>query len=217
MQDALLYVFGPILLMVVVALFWAGMQEKRVRDLRLAAEEMGFSFKESDPALAAELFAGESGVHLRNVIRGEAQGLEPIVFDLHRTVPSSDTILHVRFTLLTFRDKQATWPGFSLRPRQFRDRLTGITGKGKLVFQNDVTFSRSCVVETDNEEAVSTIFTEEVRRHFAGKRGLWIEAREQVLIITRGQLLDPRKLREFLEEGFTARKVLETGEVDVLQ
>src|SRR5262245_28106194 len=157
--DAVLWVVGPVAAFVVLALFLAQLQDRRARQLREAADEMGFSFQPSDPALAAELFGPVNGLSVLNVLRGKAQGLEVALFDMHRASTGLHDI-HFRFSMLAFLDDQASWPAFWMRPRQFVSRIGRDDRKGTVLFADDRTFGRQYCLEASESEAVSPLFTE---------------------------------------------------------
>jgi len=213
LQEALLLIFGPVVLFVIVALMGAWLYEQRTRQLRQSAEELGFRFADKDPALALQLFGPLKGLQIHNVLSGEAQGLEVALFDLHRALPSASQVAHVRFTVLVFLDSEANWPSFSLRPASFRARLVS-RQQGKSLFARDAYFGRAYILEGEDEEVVGALFSEEVRRFFGGLPGLWIEAEGPRLFYTRARLMAARDLHSFLEEAFRIRKVLETGDVE---
>ena len=50
------------------------------------------------------------GLRLLNVMRGEAEGLEVVVFDLHRALSRDGAVMHARFTVVFFREASALWP-----------------------------------------------------------------------------------------------------------
>jgi hypothetical protein len=193
----------------------ASMQDRRARQLQEAAEEMGFTFHRDDPALALELFGPVPGLRLLNVIRGNAQGLEVVVFDLHRAVPAAETMVHLRLSMLAFLDDEAQWPAFALRPRRYKRFLSRLAGEGRSLFEEDKAFAHANVLEARDEEAVRPLFTESVRKYFADRPGQWVEAKDRLLIRTRGRLVAPRELRAFLEDGFQVLNLLETGEQKV--
>src|SRR6476659_7788930 len=101
MDEALLLVLGPVAAFVVLALLLAQLQDRRAKQLREAADEMGFTFQPSDPALAVELFGPVPGVNVLNVLRGKAQGLEVALFDMHRAGGSVHSV-HLRFSMIAF-------------------------------------------------------------------------------------------------------------------
>lgn len=214
MQEALLLIFGPIFLLVVVALLGARLYEKRTKQLRQMADEMGFYFSDKDQALAIELFGPRKGLSLENVSKGQVDGLEVAVFDLHVAIPTMSQMAHLRFTILVFRDVDGNWPSFSLRPGVFRSRLGKNQTGGKRLFEEDKVFSRAYVLETTEETAVREMFNDPVRGFFAKVRGLWIEAENERLYYTRGKLLAAGQLHTFLDEAFRVRKTLLTGDVE---
>jgi hypothetical protein len=212
MNEAVLLVLGPVAVFVVFALLLAQLQERRVKKLREAADDMGFSFQAQDPVLTADVFGRDGSIRLANVMRGQAQGLEVAVFDCIRTIQVGQYLRHTRISMLVFRDKEASWPHFSLRPRQSLDYFTGLVKRGKVLFPNDIAFARPYLLETDDEEAVTELFTEDVRGYFAKHTGLYVQTTKELLIYTRGKLLDPADLRPYLEGGFEVLNLLQPAE-----
>jgi hypothetical protein len=220
MNDGVMIVLGLAGLAVVIALVGSAIHEYRGKKLREAAEEMGFTFQAEDAGLAAELFgSGASAVRVQNVLRGQAQGLEVVVFDLLQQVRRAQYIRHVRFTLLLFRDDEAAWPTFALWPRGFLSRLGGRSGPGTSLFEEDTAFARRYQlaalrkgVDPMDVEKIAGVFTEEARRYFAEHPGMWIEGGQQKLMLSQGRVLPPRELRTFLERGFEVMNVLKGGE-----
>jgi hypothetical protein len=218
MNDGVLIVLGLAGLAVVIALVGSAIHEYRGKKLREAAEEMGFTFQAEDPALAVELF-GAAPVRVQNVLRGQAQGLEVVVFDLLQQIRRAQYIRHVRFTYLLFRDNEANWPTFALWPRGFMSRLGGRTGPGVSLFEEDAAFARRYqlaalrkVSDPTEVEKLGDVFTEEARRYFAERPGMWIEAEKQKLMLSQGRVLPHGELRAFLERGFEVLNVLKGGE-----
>jgi hypothetical protein len=215
MQEGVLIVLGCAVATVVIALLLAGVgPERRLRQLREAADEMGFTFQPNAPELPAQLFGPQATFQARNVLRGKAEGLEVVVFDLHQIVRTGSSLAHVRFSVLGFLDEENEWPPFFLRPRMFRDGLIGRGNGFVRVHEGDVAFARPYILETepDHQEAVSELFNEEVRRHFARNTGLWIEARGKQMIYSRGRLLSGSDVRRFLEGGFRVLALLQSGD-----
>jgi len=217
MMDGALIVLGCTVLVVVVALIGAALQDRRGMQLQQAADEIGFTFKREDQVLAVELFgaAAANAVRVQNVLFGQAYGLEVFVFDLLQLVRRAQYVRHVRFTLLVCRDEHATWPVFALNPRQFLSRLGGMSGGGTPMFENDVAFARRYRLEAVDPEAVSEIFTEEARRYFTNHPGLWVQGKEQKLTISQGKVMPASGLRAFLENGFEVMNVLKGEEPKV--
>ena len=213
MEEGTLIVLGCTLAVVVVALIGAAFQERRGKHLREAAEEMGFTFQPEDPALAAELFGpAAQAVRVQNVLRGEAQGLEVVVFDLLQLLRRAQYIRHVRFTVLFFRDEDADWPSFALHPRGYQTRLGGGNPAGQAVLENDADFARRWRLEAPDSDRVSEMFTEDVRRYFTTHTGLWVQGAEKKLIYSQGNVMPASSLRAFLESGFEVMNLLRTGE-----
>jgi hypothetical protein len=215
MMDGVLIVLGCTALVVVLALIGAALHERRGKELRKAADEMGFTYKFEDPVLAVELF-GTAALTSRaqNVLRGQAQALEVIVCDLFQPMRQS------RITLLVIRDQEANWPGFALHPHGGLHRLDE-RAAGTALFEDDAAFarryrlaaaaSRTSLTGADTE-GVSSVFTESVRGYFAEHPGLWVQGEGQRLIYSAGKTVPASELRTFLADGFETMNLLKIGE-----
>jgi hypothetical protein len=197
---------------VVLALLGALVQERRTRLLRQAAEDMGWSFREKDPVFAAALQGtgvlnqGQTQT-VRNVLHGSAGGLDTLVCDVHYTVVYARNQQHRATTVLCFIDPSANWPILYLKPRQFFHRFVG----REVNFDNDPAFAKSCLLQSDDEEATRALFNEDVRHFFAQNLTAAIEAAGPRLLYCPGRLVPPEELRPLLEEGFRVLNVLQGG------
>ena len=88
-MDPILLVLLTVGAVIVLALLGAQVHQRRTNLLRQAADEMGFSFRESDLELARTfsdlgLFSQAQATHAVNVMRGEAHviGLHGVVLAL---------------------------------------------------------------------------------------------------------------------------------------
>jgi len=111
--------------------------------LRAAAEEIGFSYLAEDPRLRLSCSApGASTVRVQNVLRGQAQGLEVVVFDLLQQIRRAQYIRHVRFSLLLFRDDEANWPPSPCDHAGSCRAWGNRSGTGTSLLEDDQAFAR---------------------------------------------------------------------------
>src|SRR5206468_10767690 len=174
---------------VVLALLAAQIHERRAKLLRAAADDMGFTFTPSDTGLAASfndlmLFRGTQAVHAVNVLRGEANGLEVLIFDFHYNTRIGNHVQQNRVSILAFQDRQADWPSFSLRPRRFYHRLN----TGEVSFEIDEGFKKLYLLQAPDTEAVRELFNEDVRHFFMQHTGTAVEGGGQRLVYCNGRL-----------------------------
>lgn len=212
MRDPFLLVLAVVGVVLLVALLGAKVQDLRTSKLREAADELGFTFRDTDPSVAAVLngfmlFGHGKASHARNVLRGEAHGLETLILDYHDTLRAGPRMYTFRLSLLSFLKPGEDWPRFSLRPRQ---RFEG-TGDKDVTFEDDPDFSKRYVVRADDAEAVRRVFSDEVREFFRERPGLWVEAAGPRMVYSTGRMLAPEYLQGFLEEGFEILNVFESG------
>lgn len=212
MRDPVLLVLVTVGFVVLIALLGARVQQRRTDLLRRAADEIGFSFRPSDPAVAAALkglvlFSRGQVSHARNVMRGEAHGLETLVFDYHDTLRVGTHAYRFQLSVVYFVKANANWPAFWLRLRQRSDT----PGPGMVLFEDDPEFSKRYVLQAANADATRVLFNDDVREFFTEHPGLWVEASGQRLIYSTGKMLDPAQLETFLAEGFAVLNVFEAG------
>jgi hypothetical protein len=210
--DPILLVLLTVGAVVVLALLGAQVHQRRTNLLRQAADELGFSFRETDPELAAAsgglaLFSQAQATHAVNVMRGEAHGLEVLVFDYQYYVRVGNHTQHRRLSVLAFNDREADWPKFSLHPRRFYHRLAA----GEIAFADDPAFAKAYLLHGSDEAAVRELFNDDVRHFFAQHAGAGVEGAGQRLVYCTGRLIDADQLRPFLEEGFRVKNVLQSG------
>ncbi len=207
-MDAILLVLLTVGGVVLLALLGAQVGERRTKLLRQAADDMGFAFRPNDPGLAAALsgltlFGQGQASHARNVVHGAAVNPEVLVCDLHYihaySVGTSRQERHLRASVLTFLDREASWPSFCLRPRRFYQLRPGQT---EVRFGEEDAFAKTYVLTGDDESAVRELFNDGVRHYFAQNPGLGAEAAGPRLVFSTGRLIAPEELRPFLEQGF---------------
>ncbi|MBI1918468.1 MAG: hypothetical protein HYS12_27570 [Planctomycetes bacterium] len=211
-MDAVTLVLLTVGSVVVLALLAAQIHERRAKLLRAAADDMGFTFMPSDAALAAAfndlaLFRGSQATHAVNVLRGEANGLEVLIFDLHYVTQVANHSQQRHMSILAFQDRQADWPSFSLRPRRFYHRLN----TEEVNFEIDEGFKKIYLLQASDTDGVRELFNEDVRHFFMQNTGVAVEGGGQRLVYCNGRLVNPEGLRPFMEEGFRVMNVLQTG------
>jgi len=209
MKDPIVLVLVTVGVVLLVALLGAKVQDRRTELLRRAADELGFTFRASDPGVAAilngfMLFGHGKASHAQNVLRGEANGLETLILDYHDTLRAGSRLYSYRLSLLTFLKPGEDWPRFSLRPRRRGD-------EAGIPFEEDAEFSKRYVVRVDDPEAARKLFPDEVRAFFVERPGLWVEAAGPRLVYSADKMLAPEHLQGFLEEGFEVLNVFEAG------
>lgn len=210
MKDPVVLVLVTVGAVLLVALLGAKLQDRRAEMLRRAADELGFTFRESDPSVAAilngfMLFGHGKASHARNVLRGEANDLETLILDYHDTLRAGPRLHSFQLSLLTFLKPGEDWPRFSLRPRRRGDTA----GDKNVAFEDDAEFSRRYVVRADDPETARKLFPDEVREFFVEHPGLWVEAAGPRMVYSAGKMLAPEHLQGFLEEGFEVLNVFE--------
>jgi hypothetical protein len=199
-----------VMLLIVAAIIYVGYlrEKRRTEALQGLAEELGFDFIPKDPELLAalgsfHLFTQGHGKAIKNVLRGEANGLETEVFDYDYTTGGGKSSTTWRQTVICFRLDGPELPAFSLRPENVLHRIGAWFGYQDINFEDFPVFSKSYLLQGPSETAIRDLFTERLLTYYEGRPGLNTEGGGNRLLFYRhGKRVDPEKFRAFLEEGF---------------
>jgi hypothetical protein len=79
--------------------------------------------------------------------------------------------------------------------------MFSVLGKQDINFQHQQGFSNAYILRSEGENAVRSIFTDQVLSYFENHRGLTIEAKDDKLIYYRdGKLIKPDHMNSFLSD-----------------
>jgi hypothetical protein len=206
----LLFIAVVVVLMVVVAVLSIRADRKRSEGLRRVADEMGFEFH---PDPGEGILARYPGFHLfsqgrsrdvRNLLRGQAGGLEVSIFDYAYVTGGGKSRHTWRQSVLAFEFADADLPGFSLRPEQWFHKVGQWLGYQDIDFESHPTFSRKYLLRNgEREEAVRALFADRVLEYYEAHPNVCTEGCGGRLVYYRAQQqIGPADVRPFLEEGF---------------
>ncbi len=195
------------------ALFGAGIfvgylaDKKRREAMMRVARLLGLSYSptaDSDLSRRFSLFQLGTKGHsqsIRNVLRGNYQGLEVGLFDYSYTTGSGKHrhTTHQSVVFLPQPDAGAL-PFFTLRPENMLDKVASVFGCVDINFPQDAAFSRVYRLHGKDPAAVSAVFNEGVRGFLVRNAQLYVERAAPGLVIYRsGVRLEPEALRVFLD------------------
>lgn len=165
------------------------LEKKRREALDGYAQRRGFMFRreglfpESSEVQRMPLLINRQAASLKNVMR-KAQGPFTVtVFDYQYVTGCGKQRTVHKQTVFAYEALILKLPAFTMRPEGFFDKLAGVCGFQDIDFSSNEEFSKSYVLQGDNEFAIREIFNEEVLGFFASHRKVCVEARGNVLII----------------------------------
>jgi hypothetical protein len=183
------------------------MDKKRREGMMRVARLLGLSYlpaADNDLMGRFSLFQLSAKGHshsIRNVLRGNYQGLEVSLFDYSYTTGSGKH-RHTTHQSVVFlsRSGAGVLPVFTLRPENMLDKLASVFGCVDINFPQDAAFSRAYRLHGRDQAAVSALFNEAVRGFLVRNPQLYIECAAPGLILYRsGVRLEPEALRVFLD------------------
>jgi hypothetical protein len=175
-------------------------QKKRVGDLRVLAETMGWSFSDlGGPDMLKSLqrfplFREGMSRNLRNLMEGYTEGARVIVLDfIHNPINRKGM---VQQTVMVVESPDLNLPEFRLQP----ERALQLKG-GDIDFERYPEFSKRYLLQGD-EAHVRAVFRPEVLDHFQRLEGINVEAAGgQMIVYRRRQRVAAKDVREFVEMG----------------
>lgn len=182
---------------------------KRSEALGRIADEMGFKYA-SDPGEgflsrypSFHLFSQGRSPDVRNLLRGQAGGLEVSIFDYSYVTGHGKHRHTWRQTVLAFDIDDADLPAFSLRPETMFHKVGQWFGYKDIDFETHAEFSRKYLLRSSEEEAVRGLFDDRVLEYYESNPNVCTEGRGGRLVYYRAlKRIDPSEVRTFLEEGF---------------
>lgn len=217
-MGILIFIVAVIVLIAVGALWAYRREKKRTEEFAKIAQELGFEFSPyGDPALLKtlgdhHLFSQGHSRKLWNLMRGQAQGLEVILFD-YQYVTGSGKHRHTwRHTVLCMQFEGGELPTFSLRPETVWHKIGSWFGYQDIDFESHPNFSRRYLLRGGDEAAIRRLFTDEVLAFYEEHPGLSTEGSGNRLVVYRhSRRITPADTRSLLEMGFKVLGVLRSA------
>ena len=211
-QQLLVWIHGPgKVVIVVLSLGFAYSLVRRFRWSKQSAQvsadarNSGALPLDTLPLQAHELKAFDFGLglgSLRNIVQGNVNGNEVVLFDSEVGHPHAEPTLQ---TIAAFRLSGSALPDFTLQPKSVLGDVLTRLGKG-IDFGPDSDFSRDYFLTSPDENLTRVCFTPKFRDFFEGlerfdskknwhlqKRGQW------VVVYRKGEGTEPDERQTFLE------------------
>ncbi|MEO1527394.1 MAG: hypothetical protein AAFX06_18345 [Planctomycetota bacterium] len=183
-------------------------EKQRTEALENVATELSLSFnkKHDDRLLVAmqrfKLFNQGHGRKMKNVMQADTEIARLSIFDYQYTTGGGQHSQTHTQTVVAMESNDLALPNFRLRPEGFFDRVGSALGFQDIDFEGDKAFSDAYVLAGDNEEAIRSFLTPELRKTIVEHEKCCIESDRGVFIFYRVGRIKPEKLRDLMNEGF---------------
>ncbi|MFL5340445.1 MAG: hypothetical protein ACJ8F7_09860 [Gemmataceae bacterium] len=209
MDNPLPYIIGGVVALVAVILILSWyMEKKRTEAFAKLAESLNFEFQ---PLGSAELMRELASFHLfslghskkiKNLLRGEANGLEVCIFDYRYVVGHGKHQQTHQQSVFLGRADDMDLPRFSMRPESIWHKIGGLLGYKDIEIDTHPKFSKMYLLKGPDADEIREAFGPEVLEYFEDRPKLNVEGDGGLLLFYRYTRLKPEQIRDFLAEGF---------------
>ena len=190
-------------------------EKKRTAALSAVASELGLEFSATKDDKLLErmqifsLFNRGHSRKMKNVMKAETETANLTIFDyLYTTGGGNSSRTHAQ-TVVAMESEALNIPNIKLRPEGLFDGVGSALGFQDIDFESHAEFSKSFVLQGQDEGAVRAFFDTELLDFFTEKQGSYVESVPGVFIFFRGGgRRKPQQIREIMDEGFAAYTAL---------
>lgn len=198
-------------LVVAIVLWCLHIEKKRTEGMREFADALSLEFFDTThPELLSrvarfQLFNTGRGRTMKNVILGNTEAVSLAVFDYQYTTGGGKNSHTYSQTVVAMDSASLQLPAFTMRPEHLFDRIGAAIGLQDIDFDDHPKFSDMFVLKGSDEAAIRAFFDPPLLDFFADNPGIAFEAADEMFIYFRAaKRQSPDKLRELLEEGYSA-------------
>ncbi len=189
-------------------------EKRRTRKWREIAESLGLKFSERDDSVMERgsdihLFTLGHSRKAKNVLEGDANGIDIILADYHYTTGGGkNSTTHLQ-TICLAKSPELNIPVSNMRPQSFFDSIGKLLGGQDIDFETDPEFSQAFVLQGKDEQEVRACFGSEVRRWFCSgaKLKMYFEAGGDTLLFHQGHRVNPEDAQELLGQALELVKL----------
>jgi hypothetical protein len=209
-----LYIFAGILSLIgIFSLASMHFDKKRSGAIETSAVEMGLMYQKQDGGEVMRQFAAfrlfGTGRHqtISNVIDASTDDLSLTIFDYRYTTGHGKNKKRHKQSVVALRAADLSAPQFHARPEHLFDWVGNAIGRQDIDFAEDPKFSKSFVLQGDDESLIRTTFVQPVRDQFMVYHPCIIEGNGDALIYYKpGKLGTADTIKPSLEIAFTLYK-----------
>jgi hypothetical protein len=203
-------IIGVIVAVAAISYFVSNIRRKqRTEALQRIAGDLGLNFSpQANEFLIGELtwcelFSRGRDKKIINLMRGSNEGREISLFDYQYVTGHGKSRRTVSSTVACLRSEGTALPGFTLRPEGTWDKLSSVFGSADIDFDTHPKFSRSFVLNGEDEAAIRKLFTPPVLEHYEQHAGISAEGSNDTLLYYRhGKSVRPEDVSQFLADAF---------------
>lgn len=195
--------FGLILFLVMF------FEEKRSKSMQVFAESLECSFIKKGPESFITrmekfpLFTRGRSKRIRNLIEGQANGMNVKMLDYYFTVGSGRSSSTYSQTVLFFQSESLHIARFLIRPESVLDKVGSFFGGQDIDFDEFPQFSNMYVLQSEDEAACRSLFSEDLVRFFEANKGLCVQTAGDGFVLFCSKVKkSPKEMSAFLEKGF---------------
>lgn len=205
-----------IFLFVCIIVFAIKREKQRSENWKQMAKDIGFDFADKDNSYILKYnffktFSTGSSRKAKNVMTGKNGDIGITVMDYEYSTGSGKNRRTHHYTVCIFEKQGLALPNCYLRMQiAFFDFLGKVFGGQDIDFVEDPEFSKSFVLQGDDEKAVREVFNDNVRRGFLDYKGknFIFEGNNDLFLINKGKRIKPEELMVILEDAYKIMDML---------
>lgn len=213
-------VAGVVSLVAAVIGFAIWIEQRRTKQIREAAVELGFEVLDSLPAdmdgcrSRFALFNSGRARKVSNVLQRQVEGLQVLLYDYTFTTGSGKHSHTHHQTVAMFGSQELNLPEFRLSPEGWLSKLAQMFGTQDIDFEDSPEFSKQFVLAGTSELAIREFFDADRRTSLTVFDGLCVETcNDCVVIWFQNRRIPAAGVREFFEKTFEVYTVLKARQV----
>lgn len=195
-------------LVIIIAWYVSAHGRRRQDAFRRTARQRGLSYtKRADLRDIGEfmdlhVFAKGSGTTVKNLIRGNKGRARIQLFDYEYREGTGHSSRATRQTVFAASSDRLNMPACMMYPRSLFSMIGSMLGKKEIDLSSNKAFSKTYVVQGDDEETIRALFSDVIIRYFEKKPGLSLEGNGNRLICYRSDRLEgPDEISSFFDNG----------------
>lgn len=190
-------------------LLWRYLQKKRTEAMKAVASDLGLEFSmATDDALlnklqSISLFSPGKYHKMKNVMTSRKDSMNLAIFDYSYVDDRGDRSHHAHSALVIESDLLRL-PVFALHPEGLAERVLAALGNQDIDFDDHPKFSKSFVLEGEDEEAIRSVFDDEVIEALEAlpvAMKIAVVGMPGMLVYLTGGRQKPAKIGKFMDDG----------------